>query len=390
MKIKVTMMAVLPALALLLASCGGEESVGPGADNFDRRAMLEHWADEMIIPSLNHFTDLSADLEQSVGAFTDSPNETTLEELREAWEEAYLGFQWVSMFETGPAMEVGGGTGSIFRDFLNLYPTDSDGIQSVVEEGSWNLELPSMRDHQGFPALDYLLYGLADSDEELLAIYQSGSNAGDWKAYLNDLTSRIHQLASTVRDGWTDEFRDPFIANDGGGANAAVDMVVNDYIKYYEKNLRAGKVGIPAGVLPGSSDGFAGTPLPGHVEAFYHGDLSRALLLEALAASEQFFRGTSFDGSGSGPSLRTYLDYVTEGGQRANLSSTILDQFEASRQAILALDENFGRQLSRQVEEDDIAMLQAYDALQQNVVYFKTDMLQALNITVDYVDADGD
>lgn len=398
MHIKVTMMAGLSALALLFVSCSGEESVGPGTDNFDRRAMLTHWADEIIIPSLNHFTDLSADLEQSAGSFTDSPNETTLEELREAWEQAYLGFQWVSMFEIGPAMDVGGDTGSTFRDFLNFYPADTaetedmddTDIDSVVEEGSWNLELPSMRDHQGFPALDYLLYGLADTDEQLLATYQSGTNAGEWKAYLDDLASRIHLLASTVRDGWTDGYRDPFVSNDGGGANAAVDMMVNDYIYHYEKHLRAGKVGIPAGVLPGSSEGFAGTPLPGHVEAPYRGDLSRALLLEALNASEQFFRGTSFDDAGSGPSLRTYLDYVTEGGQRANLSSTILDQFEASRQVILALDENLGRQLSRQVEEDDIAMLQAYDALQQNVVYMKTDMVQALGVNIAYTDTDGD
>ena len=35
-------------------------------------------------------------------------------------------------------------------------------------------------------------------------------------------------------------------------------------------------------------------------------------------------------------------------------------------------------------------MLAAYDAIQQNVVYLKLDMMQALNITVDYVDSDGD
>jgi hypothetical protein len=35
-------------------------------------------------------------------------------------------------------------------------------------------------------------------------------------------------------------------------------------------------------------------------------------------------------------------------------------------------------------------MILAYDALQQNVVYFKLDMMQALNITVDYIDSDGD
>ncbi len=35
-------------------------------------------------------------------------------------------------------------------------------------------------------------------------------------------------------------------------------------------------------------------------------------------------------------------------------------------------------------------MLTAYDELQKAVVLLKVDMLQALNIQVDFVDADGD
>ena len=35
-------------------------------------------------------------------------------------------------------------------------------------------------------------------------------------------------------------------------------------------------------------------------------------------------------------------------------------------------------------------MLVAYDEIQKGVVFMKTDMLQSLSISVDYVDADGD
>ena len=35
-------------------------------------------------------------------------------------------------------------------------------------------------------------------------------------------------------------------------------------------------------------------------------------------------------------------------------------------------------------------MLYAFDAIQENVVNLKTDMLFELNISVDYIDADGD
>ena len=43
-----------------------------------------------------------------------------------------------------------------------------------------------------------------------------------------------------------------------------------------------------------------------------------------------------------------------------------------------------------QVEEDNAKMLATYDALQAVTVLMKTDMLSALNVSVDYVDADGD
>ena len=68
------------------------------------------------------------------------------------------------------------------------------------------------------------------------------------------------------------------------------------------------------------------------------------------------------------------------------LSVVITDQFELARTEIEELSEN----LAEQVNTNNIAMLEAYDALQINVVNLKVVMLQALNINVDYVDADGD
>ena len=43
-----------------------------------------------------------------------------------------------------------------------------------------------------------------------------------------------------------------------------------------------------------------------------------------------------------------------------------------------------------QVNENNIEMLRTYDVIQAGVVMLKVDMLQKLNISVDYVDADGD
>jgi hypothetical protein len=42
------------------------------------------------------------------------------------------------------------------------------------------------------------------------------------------------------------------------------------------------------------------------------------------------------------------------------------------------------------VETNNVAMTEAFDTIQQAVILLKVDMLQALDIRVDFVDADGD
>jgi hypothetical protein len=64
----------------------------------------------------------------------------------------------------------------------------------------------------------------------------------------------------------------------------------------------------------------------------------------------------------------------------------INDQFEESRSKINMLNDSF----VQQIENNNVAMTEAFDAIQMGVVLLKVDMLQALDISVDFVDADGD
>ena len=156
-------------------------------------------------------------------------------------------------------------------------------------------------------------------------------------------------------------------------------MMVNDYIFYYEKALRAGKIGIPAGV-------FSGSPLSNRVEAFHSRDFSKELFMEALDAAQNFFNGIHFGSEQRGESLYSYLEFMETTKNGENLAVLINGQFENARREAESLNNN----LSEQVETNNTQMLTTYDELQQNVVFLKVDMLQALNISVDYVDADGD
>lgn len=366
-------LTLLLLTVLFTWSCTNNNQSGPNPDDYDREAILVNWADNIIIPS---FTALSASTEQlhaDALTFTENPTPTALEDLRSSWQNAYLDFQYVSMFEMGAAMDVD------FRFNMNIYPTDTLEIKESIQSGSYDLLLPSLNDSQGFPALDYMINGLGDSDTETLTYYTVHENAAGYQQYLNDLTSRVQTLTQTVLNDWTSGYRDQFVTNSGNGANSSLDMMVNDYIFYYEKHLRAGKIGIPAGV-------FSGTPLSNRVEAYYSEGFSKDLFMEALNASQAFFNGQHFESTNTGESLNSYLDYLNTMKNSADLATLINNQFDAARQQANTLNPHFGDQ----VESDNSLMLTTYDALNQNVIYMKVDMLQALNINVDYVDADGD
>ena len=70
----------------------------------------------------------------------------------------------------------------------------------------------------------------------------------------------------------------------------------------------------------------------------------------------------------------------------APLSDVIAGQFAAAQSAFSGIDDSF----SQQITSNNAQMLTAYESLQQLVVLTKLDMMQALNITIDYVDGDGD
>jgi len=357
--------------ALLLVACDPNGANQPQVDDFDRQAMLVNWADNLIIPSYTNLASATADLEAAAQSFAQNPDQTQLATLRESWEAAYHQWQRASIYEIGKAEELR------LRDNLNIYPVDIDELTENVESGIYNFELPSQIDRQGFPALDYMLYGLGETENEILAIYTSDAFASNYRQYLVDLTTRIHSLVLAVQSDWQNGYRNTFVENNGSNANASVDMMVNDFLFFYEKHLRAGKVGIPAGV-------FSGAPLAQNVEAYYRRDISRDLLVASLEAAQDFFNGSGL--TTSGPSLKAYLDYLESEKEGVRLSNKINDQFTSSFTAIAALKPDFVEQLN----DSEVPMLSAYDQLQLNVIMFKVDMLQALNINVDYVDADGD
>ena len=341
--------------------------------SFERSTMLINWADNIIIPSYVAFSSDLDELVSSFNTFKEDASEINLVELRSSWVNAYISWQRVAMFEIGPAETVG------FQLNMNIYPTNTENIDEFIVSGSYDLSLSSNRSSKGFPALDYLLNGLGEDDTSILAFY-NGENKDALFTFTEDVLLDMKSLTDTVLSDWTEGYRDTFVANDGASSTASVDRMVNDYIFYYEKYLRAGKMGIPLGV-------FSGAPLPENVEAYYEGTISNELFLEGLNAVQDFFNGKHFNSETEGESLASYLDALNSVKDGEDLSSLINAQFNTARDLVSDL-----AAFREEIENNNTptAMFLAYDEVQKAVPMLKVDMVSAMSISIDFVDADGD
>lgn len=365
---------LMVSLGIFLFSCSSDSESGSSGDNYDRTGLLTNWADNIIIPSYENYQAKVVLLNNDVTTFTTTPNQTNLDNLRISWLNAYKAYQYIGSFNIGKAEELN------FTSCTNIYPVNVAGIDSNISSGSYDFTLISQYDKQGFPALDYMLNGLAASDSEIINFYATHSNATNYKQYLYDLSLALKSNIDLIVNDWNGSYRATFIASNGNSVSSSTNRMVNNFVKYFEKDIRAGKVGIPAGIYSN------GTLYPEKVEAYYKNDISIILLEEAIKGARDFFNGKHFNSSIEGMSLKSYLDFLNTVRDGQNLSTIINNQFNT----INAANSNLSASFSSQVNSNNTLMISSFDQMQQNVVYFKLDMMQAFNITVDYVDADGD
>ena len=337
-------------------------------DDFNRYAVLLNWADNIIIPAYDDFQSSLMELDNALNMFVQTPTVELLLTASDVWLDSYKVWQHIEMFDIGLAEVIN------YKGKMNIYPTDSELIIQNIESGNYDLNNNNNFDARGFPALDYMLHGLAENSDDIVNVYIKNPS---YATYLINLINSMVYNTSLITQDWT-SYREDFVNSTDNTATSSVNKMTNDFIFYFEKGLRANKIGIPAGI-------FSSNTLPNTVEAYYKQDVSKQLALEALLATKNFFIGQHYDSSIYGESLDSYLDFISVSSNN-NLSEDILLQFNEAESEVNQLNNNF----VYQIETNNNQMLYAYDAIQLLVVSFKVDMLQSLAISVDYVDADGD
>lgn len=373
MKMKKLFLGVI--ITVLIAACSSSDEGGTTGnnDNFDRGALLTNVADNIIIPAFEDLqTKLSA-LDVARANFINDMTQSNLDALSDAWLEAYKVWQYVEMFNIGKAEEKGGDKG--FVSFFNIYPLTLADLENGAATGNYDLNSSNYHDAQGFPALDFLIHGIATGDASPIDKFTTNTNKDGFVTYLTDVVAQMNALNNSYVSDWKNNYRSAFVSSTENTITSALNKLVNDFIFYYEKGLRANKIGTPAG-------NFSNTPLPEKVEAFYKKDVSKTLALDALNAVQDFFNGKAYKGSVTGSSFRTYLNEL----DRSDLATLINSRFDAAREKIQALDNSF----YQQINSDNTKMTEAYDALQMAVVSLKVDMVQAFGVVIDFQDADSD
>ena len=357
---------------LIFVSCKDKEGYDPCSNNFDQEAMFTNIADNIIIPNYTSLKEKVDELQVSTQDFITDPTDSKLSDLRESFKNAYIVWQKVAQFGFGPAEDV------FLRESLNNFPVNKGQVEFNIENDTNNFDDPETYD-QGFPALDYLLFGVAGTSDltETTNFYLNNVNTANYKSHLEKLVLNIQQKVNYTLDTWNDSFRDAFVKNTGTADGGSLSQIVNNWNLNYEL-IKRDKLGTPSGVLD------LNFPLPDKVEAFYSG-ISVTLATTAIEAARDLYLGTGVDGQNR-LSLDDFLVEINAEKDMQSLDQVIKDRFNNAITMVSALVSP----LSESIEADDSEIIAAYNETAKQVVAIKTDLPSVLCISITYVDNPSD
>ncbi|NBC83267.1 MAG: hypothetical protein GVY19_07780 [Bacteroidetes bacterium] len=365
---------ILTVCLFTITSCEDEET-NTGSNEFDRSTMLANYAHNIIIPNYATLNNAVDSLNKAINNFTSSPDTVKLQQLREAWYNVAMNWQHCSTFEFGPASDV------LLRASMNTFPTNVDQINDNISWGSYNLETAGNIDAIGLPALDYLINGVGEDDESIVSMYMNNDQSENRKQYLADLAAQMQSKVSAVYNDWVTDggnYQKMFIASDGMDIGSSVGLLVNE-LNFDFEIIKNAKIGIPLG------EKTLGSPLPQHVEAFYHKQ-SVDFAVEHIKAIDNIFNGRSragIDSTGLDDNLNA-LDAKHSSG--IPLAEAINNQFDDCISAV----ESIPDPLSEAVENNSTVVDAAHTELKKQVVLLKTDLPSTLSVLITYQDNDGD
>ena len=254
-KRKYYIVVVFVSLSIIMG-CSDDESDGdlitPTATDFTDH--LSNQVDEIIIPTMLEYRSKMNNFVSAVDSFASSMDGVKLSNLRLAYQEAYLAYQAAAVhnyFATANQALV---------NTSNLYPVDTSLLSNLIRSRAYNFNTEAQKRANGFPAIDFLLYGPSD----VVAYFNADTNR---ISFLSALVTSMQQKSDALANQWSGNLRSNFVDNGGTALGSSISTQLNETLLYYEDHIRGNKVGIPIGRL-GPNDSPI-TPDPTKIEAYY-------------------------------------------------------------------------------------------------------------------------
>lgn len=371
------LITMLPAILMMAAvGCKKEKDDSNNNNNnssFDRGAMLANYADNYVIPAYADMTGKLSTLKTKTDAFVAAPDETKLAETRAAWKAAYLTWQETDLLEFGPEASIS------LRNYINTFPVTVSKVNGNIAAGTYDLEQFGNKDAQGFPALDYLLTGLGTSDAAIVSFYTTDAQAANRKLYLQAIVNKMVAKVGAVQTAWG-TYRGTFVGNTATDAGSSISLMTNAFVLYYERYLRSGKIGLPAGAMTGVAAGEL-------TEAYYTPTLSKELAQAALNSVGKFYNGFGYSNNVDGIGFHDYMKAIGTKDDNGKLMADVINtELDEAKNSLGALTATIRDGVTTQRTE----VLNIYQQLQEVVPLFKVDMVSAFGISITYTDNDGD
>lgn len=363
---------IILALLGLVASCDKNKPKDP-TDTFDKTALLTQIGGQLALPAYTSLAQATDTLAEKYALFATQKDMSSLKALQAQFLRCYVLFQEISVYDLGPAET------ELFRANANTFPCDTAQILSKIQNGDFQLNTAADIDAKGFPALDFLLFDVHNSDAFILQRFTSSPQATNYLAYLEALIAEIKLKSNTIAAAWSasgNNYLSTFISNTGSNTGGSIGMLVNQFC-YDLEVLKNASIAIPAGKRS------LGVLYPEKCEGYFSKS-SLTLAKARFQALRNLYMGNSKTGTGIG--FDDYLTHLNAVYGNQSLHQTIVNKFDDAQLALQDIPESLAESVSNQSAKVD----KAYAELQQLVVLLKVDMTSVLGVQITYQDNDGD
>ena len=365
-------------LLQVFSACNNKTNVT--ANNFDRKLMLQNYADKLIRPAFLDLKTQVAILQTATQSFTATPNTANLTALQTAWADAYSAFQYTNSYNFGVAGEQGLRKSLI--EEIATFPVSVAKIDNAITQGNANFS-DFNRDARGFLAVEYLIFNLNNDNSLIISNFATENNFQNRKNFLINAVSNLKTRIDEVNTAWNGTngtsgvYATEFVANDGTDVGSSTSQLYNEFLRSFEA-LKNFKLGIPLGKRAGQTQ-----TEPTKIEAYYS---SKTLVMMQLhfKGIENIWYGKSKTNE-QNLGFKAYLASV-EGGN-ALITSTET-QLNAIKNALNAIPTN--NSVVFQIQNSPVLLENLHTEIQKNTRFFKSDMSSLLGIAITFSSGDGD